>query len=100
MPRLTQHPQVAAGIVLENHTDVLLAFVVLFKALDSRDLAAQRKVKYVPTLMGIQTNAMACPYLSSSNYHMVDLLLIFEKAPLPLIHRTSSLSGVNPRNTP
>src|ERR1700733_3969949 len=98
--RLAHQPQVTPRVVFENHTDVLLAFVVLLEALNGRDLPTQREVQNISAFTRFQTYAIACPYLDATNQHMIYRRLIFDEIPFPLVHRASSLSSAKPRNTP
>src|ERR1700733_14164941 len=89
--RLAHQPQVTPRVVFENHTDVLLAFVVLLEALNGRDLSTQREVQNISAVTRSQTYAVARPYLDALDQHMVHLRLILEEIPFPLVHRASSL---------
>ena len=86
--RLPQQPKVASRIIVQHDADVRFAFVVLFEALDGRDLSAQRNVENIAALVGKKTDAVSRSHLHAGDDEMVDQRLVFEQLPLQLVHRT------------
>src|SRR5580658_1084152 len=100
MTGLAKQAHVLAGIVVQNHTEMLLALVILFDAFDGGDLPGEHDVHYIATFTGSQAHAASDPNLDSRNLQMIKRSLLFEKLPFPLVHALSSLSGRSPRSTP
>src|SRR6185437_468485 len=100
MPRLPQQAHISTGIIIENHADMTLAFVILLDAFDGGNLPRQCNVHHVAALAWTQSHPASAPHFDSRNLQMIKRHLFFQQLPLPLVHRVSSLSGRSPRKTP
>ena len=67
MARLSQQSQVASRIIVQHDTDMRLAFVVLFHALDGRDLSVQRDVENISAFLGKKTDAISRSHLDAGD---------------------------------
>ena len=100
MAGLAHHAEIAAGIVVENHADVLPAFVVLFDAFDDCDLAAQGEVEDVAALFWDAggRGLRPAPRLRRCRRGRSGFCLRADS--IPIRSSCASFNGVRPRRTP
>src|SRR5579863_4752993 len=100
MPWLAEQAHILSGIVIQHHTNVMLALVILFNAFDSRGLSVEGDVHYIAARARMQAHAASRPHLNTGDIQVIDGGFLFEELPFPLVHCISSLSGRRFLSTP
>src|ERR1700722_9694222 len=86
MTGLAQHAQILPGIVLQHHSQVKLALVILLDGFDERRSAIQRQIENIAARAGPQPDAIALLELHAQDRDTLGRRLLFKKLPLPFVH--------------
>jgi hypothetical protein len=72
MARLSHQAHVPSGILIQNHANVHLPFVVLLDGLNGCDLPIKREVKHITAGFWAQPHPVAAPNLHTQNFKRLD----------------------------
>jgi hypothetical protein len=100
VPGLAHQADVPAGIVVENHANVKLAFVILLHGFNGRDFSLERKIKNISPRIRPQPHAVAALDLDALNLKRLNRIFFFQELPFPFVHGVSPFARRKPRNTP